>query len=139
MENRTPNPGSIEAGRLGCLCAVMDNCNGRGRGGDGEKFGWYINGDCPLHADPLPEGGSFEQRLEHWYMVTKAVEKSYSEYTSNALEYQKTFDPDTMLLVIDTLMALKALLDFGAVQGGKWVFADDRVEDLIESFSRLRK
>lgn len=48
-----PNPGSLEAIELGCTCAVLDNCHGAGRGGDGEKFGWFITGGCPVHT-PLP-------------------------------------------------------------------------------------
>lgn len=48
-------PGSPEARKSGCACAVMDNCHGRGRGLDGDKYGWYISGDCPVHgSDYVP-------------------------------------------------------------------------------------
>ena len=57
------NPGSKEAGNEGCTCATMDNCYGKGRGQDGEQFGWWISGNCPLHgskplvdAEHRPEG-----------------------------------------------------------------------------------
>lgn len=50
----TSNPGSPAATANGCICAVMDNCRGAGRGGDGERWGWYVTGGCPLHA-PLDE------------------------------------------------------------------------------------
>lgn len=43
----TPNPGSDEARKLGCRCAVLDNEYGRGFG-DPPKF--WISGDCPVHA-----------------------------------------------------------------------------------------
>lgn len=48
----TPNPGSDEAIKQGCLCAVMDNCHGRGcgRSEDGKPLFW-ITGDCPLHGE----------------------------------------------------------------------------------------
>ena len=46
----TLNPGSPEAREQGCVCPVLDNGHGAGRGGDGEQFGWYIRGDCPLHG-----------------------------------------------------------------------------------------
>ena len=45
-----PHPGSDEAVKAGCRCPVLDNGHGRGRGGDGEKYGWVMNGDCPLHG-----------------------------------------------------------------------------------------
>lgn len=44
-----PNPGSDEAIKRGCTCPQMDNGHGRGRGGDGETFGWWITEGCPLH------------------------------------------------------------------------------------------
>lgn len=45
-----PNPGSAEARARGCTCAVIDNHYGRGRYGDGERYGWFMSGDCPLHG-----------------------------------------------------------------------------------------
>lgn len=45
----TPNPGSTEARELGCLCPIMDNNYGAGRG-DGH---FYINGACPVHGDKI--------------------------------------------------------------------------------------
>jgi len=44
----TPTPGSPEAVQAGCLCAVMDNC--RGRGWMGVPGTWWITGTCPLHG-----------------------------------------------------------------------------------------
>lgn len=46
-----PNPGSKEAREQGCLCPVIDNEHGRGYLGNGERFGFVINEDCPLHAE----------------------------------------------------------------------------------------
>lgn len=48
-----PNPGSRRAVDAGCTCAVIDNGYGRGYGGDGEKFGWAITVDCPLHGEAV--------------------------------------------------------------------------------------
>lgn len=45
-----PSPGSQKAVDKGCRCPILDNAYGKGRGGDGEQFGWYVNGTCPLHA-----------------------------------------------------------------------------------------
>ncbi len=50
MTEAVPKPGSPEAGDEGCVCPALDNCRGRGRGGDGERFGWIISQGCPLHA-----------------------------------------------------------------------------------------
>jgi hypothetical protein len=48
MEN--PTPGSEEAIRLGCTCAVIDNHYGKGfLMSDGEAHFW-ISSDCPLHG-----------------------------------------------------------------------------------------
>ena len=50
------NPGSSSATKNGCNCAVWDNCQGKGRGGNGKEVGWWINGDCPLHGSKPKEG-----------------------------------------------------------------------------------
>ena len=42
-------PGSEEAVKAGCCCAVMDNHYGAGKGGDGAKYGWYITHGCSVH------------------------------------------------------------------------------------------
>ncbi len=46
-----PHPGSPEARENGCTCPVLDNAHGKGRGADGERYGWYMSEGCPLH-DP---------------------------------------------------------------------------------------
>ena len=46
------NPGSEDAIKLGCKCPVLDNWNGKGRGGNGKEHGWLISGNCPIHAKP---------------------------------------------------------------------------------------
>lgn len=46
---KPPNPGSDEATKLGCTCAVMDNRRGAGiPSADGPLF--WISYDCPLHG-----------------------------------------------------------------------------------------
>ena len=45
------NPGSDEAIRNGCTCPVLDNGHGQGYLGDGEKYGWWITADCPMHGE----------------------------------------------------------------------------------------
>ena len=45
-----PKPGSDEATDRGCLCPVLDNAHGAGHYGDGDKYGWVINAECPLHG-----------------------------------------------------------------------------------------
>jgi hypothetical protein len=43
-------PGSDAALAKGCKCPVLDNAHGKGVMGDGERNGWWITEDCPLHA-----------------------------------------------------------------------------------------
>lgn len=52
MNNDKPNPGSKDAIEDGCTCPVLDNGHGAGHLGDGEKYGWWKNADCPLHGEP---------------------------------------------------------------------------------------
>lgn len=47
-EEKTPNPGSDEALEKGCLCPVLDNAHGEGRGLDGSVF--WVASDCPIHG-----------------------------------------------------------------------------------------
>ena len=45
-----PNPGSKEAVKIGCTCAVLDNHYGAGiYGGRGGTF--WVSASCPLHGD----------------------------------------------------------------------------------------
>lgn len=50
-------PGGHEAKQHGCRCAMIDNHHGRGRYGDGKRYGWYVSGNCPVHAGVLRELG----------------------------------------------------------------------------------
>ena len=43
MNAPIPNPGSIEALAMGCICAVIDNNHGRGSGP------FWITEGCPVH------------------------------------------------------------------------------------------
>lgn len=48
--NPTPNPGSDEAIKLGCICPVEDNKHGEGL--SPSEFGtlfWMVK-DCPVHG-----------------------------------------------------------------------------------------
>jgi hypothetical protein len=49
------NPGSKDAIDEGCLCPILDNYYGLGHLRDGEKYGWVINLDCPMHGDIFKE------------------------------------------------------------------------------------
>lgn len=49
-EANRPHPGSPEAVDQGCRCPIIDNGHGKGRGGNGERFGWFMRQDCPLHG-----------------------------------------------------------------------------------------
>jgi hypothetical protein len=61
MSDKTPNPGSEEAVKIGCTCPRMDNAYGRGyMGGVKDEYGgtvFVINMDCPVHKE-----GSHETR-----------------------------------------------------------------------------
>lgn len=49
-ETMTPNPGSVDAIRLGCLCPVIDNHYGQGMPyPDGPRF--WISENCPIHSE----------------------------------------------------------------------------------------
>ena len=48
-----PNPGSDEAIGIGCICAVLDNNHGRGKGP------FWITGGCPVH-DPQEDDVQIE-------------------------------------------------------------------------------
>jgi len=52
MKPDNPKPGTVEARSAGCTCPVIDNHYGRGWGGDGERYGWIMQADCPLHGRP---------------------------------------------------------------------------------------
>jgi hypothetical protein len=43
-------PGSPFARKHGCECPRMDNCNGAGRYGNGDKYGWFTSQGCKLHG-----------------------------------------------------------------------------------------
>jgi hypothetical protein len=47
---KRPYPGSLEAVYEGCACPQIDNHRGRGYGGDGYRWGWIVNEECPLHG-----------------------------------------------------------------------------------------
>lgn len=46
---KTPNPGSSEAIKAGCCCAVLDNHHGQGFHMKGELVFW-MNECCKLHG-----------------------------------------------------------------------------------------
>lgn len=50
----TPNPGSPEAKKQGCVCPVLDNNHGKYPPWIGD---WWVSVGCPLHA---PEDGDHE-------------------------------------------------------------------------------
>lgn len=52
---RTPNPGSDEAGAMGCICPVMDNNHGKWP--PWPPHGWWMVEGCPVHA-PNPRTGT---------------------------------------------------------------------------------
>ncbi len=49
LENPLPNPGSNEALKMGCRCAVLDNRHGLGAY-DGKDGTFWISENCPLHG-----------------------------------------------------------------------------------------
>lgn len=50
---KQPNPGSKEALKLGCICAVLDNNHGKfppwPPSDDCELGGWWVTEGCPVH------------------------------------------------------------------------------------------
>lgn len=47
--SKTPNPGSDEAGEMGCICPVLDNGHGNEKLGRSRR-GFWIDERCPVHA-----------------------------------------------------------------------------------------
>jgi hypothetical protein len=47
-----PSPGSDEALKAGCICAVIDNAHGRGYMGQAGVFVYTVG--CPVHDSPSP-------------------------------------------------------------------------------------
>lgn len=47
---KEPKPGTRKAVLAGCKCPILDNNYGRGRGGNGAKYGWVVNEECPIHG-----------------------------------------------------------------------------------------
>nr|DAS11478.1 MAG TPA: hypothetical protein [Caudoviricetes sp.] len=62
-----PKPGSDEAVNKGCLCPIMDNGHGKGVGGNGEEYGWWVTSECPLH-------GTNPYRMEKEELINKLKE-----------------------------------------------------------------
>lgn len=73
---KIPNPGSSDALKQGCTCAVLDN--GHGDQALGDIRGFWITGGCPLHDDN-PKQSIQEHReavaeiLVKWSMPTRQV------------------------------------------------------------------
>lgn len=47
-------PGSDEAVKAGCTCPRIDNHYGKGKNGDGERYGWFVTTGplgCSVHND----------------------------------------------------------------------------------------
>lgn len=61
-----PFPGSNEAVEQGCDCPVADNGHGKGAYDDGDKYGFWVSGTCPLHQKhfPVPEDEWYRARAE---------------------------------------------------------------------------
>ncbi len=60
-----PPPGSDKSIAQGCTCPVWDNCHGRGYGADWMKYGWIVQGDCPLHGRIAEEIAAAAQANNH--------------------------------------------------------------------------
>lgn len=51
MTADTPNPGSDDARKQGCVCPVLDNAHGRGAwGSEGDDAVFWIRPDCTVHG-----------------------------------------------------------------------------------------
>jgi len=48
--NKPPNPGSDEAIKLGCICPIADNNNGKGLEINGQIVFWHTYG-CEVHKE----------------------------------------------------------------------------------------
>lgn len=57
LTEAVPDPGSRAAEARGCTCPIIDNCGGRGAYCDGERYGWWMSANCPLHGQPTPQEG----------------------------------------------------------------------------------
>lgn len=74
------NPGSKEAREQGCLCPVVGNEFGKGYLGCGDRFGFVINENCPLHAPTTEEKTNIF--LEQFKQAIKKFKHSQEEVGS---------------------------------------------------------
>lgn len=51
--SKTMLPGSNKAIKNGCTCAIIDNNYGKGRYGNGDKYGWFITSGCKIHDNKI--------------------------------------------------------------------------------------
>lgn len=54
------NPESQDAIANGCTCPILDNAHGRGHLGDGDKYGWWMDVNCPIHRNPPAQKDSLK-------------------------------------------------------------------------------
>lgn len=59
-----PKPGSDEAIADGCKCPVLNNGHGRGHLGEGGKFGWWVNENCPIHGTAVEFARKKQEKAE---------------------------------------------------------------------------
>ena len=50
VDEQKPKPGTLTAMQQGCTCPAEENGYGLGVQKDGEKHGWVVHKDCPLHG-----------------------------------------------------------------------------------------
>lgn len=81
MNIQEPTPGSDEAVNKGCVCPIIDNCYGKGVGGDGEQHGWWVTAECPLHGTNPYRMQNEELTNKTRITVTKNIMKAHIELT----------------------------------------------------------
>nr|DAS94098.1 MAG TPA: hypothetical protein [Caudoviricetes sp.] len=77
---REPTPGSVEAAKQGCVCPIIDNCYGKGVGGNGAEHGWWVTAECPLHG---VNGEEINFELDH---MQKRRTKQQAKRVSSILD-----------------------------------------------------
>jgi len=116
---KTPNPGSEQAVSQGCICPILDNGHGEGRGG-----AFYINNDCLLHGDKkpvLPDTSNIFDISELAEMIAKSITQKTDGADKKCRVPVKDY-PKTKALYVREKKNGAYTVTEEILEGSEWVF-----------------
>ena len=105
--NKVPNPGSDEAIKRGCTCAVLDNRHGIGADDFGDGYFWITQG-CPLH-DPEGKVGIKEGDIGG-EVERDRIEREVIRLILETVTYGKLLPPTKWKELAKQILNIKGLL-----------------------------